>query len=249
MNVTQMKRQEQTGEEHRDPLRAALSIAIDAEVAARSAVGTAQENLKRGHAFVATAKTELDRAEALCMKAREGDARRSAAAVRNRAGASPDASSTRSARAAAQSRLDDYEVAKGTIALLEQAVVESETALSWAVVDCLAARNAVLAPIARELIRLARDGRRIAAAAKTFLSEIFAERAGVPRFGDDTLDNIKAGEAVRAPLAELRSEAQQLFLSGSIAEERAAASAAEGEMMNYIARLATDATAEPPTIE
>jgi hypothetical protein len=234
--------------EQTDPLRVALAAAIEAEAEARSAVDTANENLRRGRAFVETAQAAVERAKALVEKAKEGDARRTAAAVRNRAGASPDASSTRSARAAAQSRLDDYEVAKGTIALLEQAVVESETALSWAVVDCLAARNAVLAPIARELIRLARDGRRTAAAAKTFLAEIFAERAGVPRFGDNTLDNIKAGEAVRAPLAELRSEAQQLFLSGSIAEERAAASAAEGEMMNCIARLATDATAEPPTL-
>jgi hypothetical protein len=248
MNVTSIvKRQEHVGD---DPLRAALAAAIEAEAEARSAVDTADENLKRGHAVVAAAEAQLESARKLVENARARDVRAMSATIRNKsAGASPDATMTRQARAAVQEKEDNLDVAQGSIARLEQDVSESETALLWAIVERTAAANAALVPTCRELLDRARDARRVLAVSKASLAELLNERTkDVPAFGDDMLGRINAREQVTAPLSALRSEAGHLYLAVTTDAERAAADAAAAEMTAYIARLATDSTSEPPAI-
>jgi hypothetical protein len=246
--VTSIKKREETGEEHPDALRGALAGAIAAEREANAAVVSANENLKRGHAFVATAQAELDRAKALVEKAKERDSRASAAAVRNRAGASPDASSTRSARGAAQEREDNLEVALGTIERLEKDVAESEAALQWAVVDRMAAANAALAPICRALIARAREAAgRFEMARSLLLSLLNDPSRGAPEFSD-ALAGMRARAKITAPLAGLRGDAEAATGRSSSDEDRAAVEAAVTAMQSFVAQLAVDASAAPPAL-
>jgi hypothetical protein len=247
MNVTQMKRQEQTGDEQ-SPLPA-LTAAIEAEAEARTAVDTANENLQRGRAFVETAQAAVERAKALVEKARERDSRATAAAVRNRAGATPDATSTRSARAVVLEKEDNLEIAQGTIERLQDDVVQAEAALRQAVVDRLEAVNAALAPIARALVDRARDAARDLAVAKALLLALLNDLSrGAPDFSDDALAGIRAVEQITAPLAGLRAEAEAATSRNSTDEVQAAVESAVAGMESFLAQLATDASAEPPIL-
>ena len=250
MNVTSIAKRH-AGEAHSDQLpaeRAALAAAIAAEAGARIAVDTANENLRRGRAFVETAQAAVERAKALVEKAKERDSRASAAAVRNRAGATPDASSTRSARAAVQEREDDLEVAQGAIARLEQDVAESEATLLWAIVDRMAAANAALAPVCRALVDRARDARRDLAVAKALLIELLNDPArGAPDFETDALAGMRSRERIAAPLAGLRAEAERATLN-STDEDRAGVEAAVAEMRSFLVQLVMDPAAELPPI-
>jgi hypothetical protein len=248
MNVTSIaKRQEQT--EEQDPLREQLAHAISAEVEARAAVDSANENLKRGHVFVATAQAELDRAKALVEKAKERDSRATAAAVRNKAGATPDARATRFARAAVLEKEDNVEVAQGTIERLQDDVVQAEVALRQAVVDRLEAVNAALAPIARALVDRAREAACDLAISKSLLLSLLNDLSrGAPDFSDDALAGMKARQRIAEPLAGLRAEAEAATGRSSNVEERAAVEAAVAEMKSFVAKLAVDASAEPPLL-
>lgn len=242
-NVTQI-RQDQAGDDSPDPLRAALASAIEAEREARAAVSTANENLRRGHEVVEASQTALEGARNRVSKARERDSRATAAAVRNKSSAAPDATSTRSARAAVQDHEDNLEVAQGAISRLEQDVAESKAAVEWAVVDRMAAANAALAPICSALLEQARAARRDLAIGKALLTELLSNPSrGAPEFRDDALGGMRAREQITAPLSGLRAEVEGLMMLNPPDEERAAVEAAVAGMRSFLARLATDATA------
>jgi hypothetical protein len=224
-NITSIAKSRDT---EADPLRAALAAAIEAEADARRAVSTARENLKRGHAAVDGARAELSQAERLVEAARERDGRAAAAAIRKSASAPPDVSATRSARLRAQMCEDSAEVAASAIQCLEQNVLESNAALLQCLVDTAACRNAVLAPVCRELISRARGAHRSFALNKAMLVLLLNDpSSGAPDFGDDTLAGVRAREQIAAPLAGLRDAAERATMSANRTAEEDSAVVAE----------------------
>jgi hypothetical protein len=242
------RRQERT--EEQDPLRVALGVAIEAEIAASAAVVTAHENLKRGHAVIAAAEAQLESARKLVENARARDVRAMSATIRNKsAGASPDATMTRQARAAVQEKEDLLEVAQGAIARLEQDVVESEAAALWATVDTMAARNTLLLPTCRELIERAGDFRRGLAVCRGLLIELLNDPSrGAPELLDDALGNMRVRERITGELAGLRTEAQNVSMLNATAGEQEAVAASVDELRRAVSNLMTDATTELPPL-
>jgi hypothetical protein len=113
----------------------------------------------------------------------------------------------------------------------------------------MAARNAVVGVACRQLIDRAVSSRRDLAVCKALLVEILnsAER-GAPDFGQDALARIRAREVINGPLIACTEEFEGLMMLNSTDEERAAVESAVAGMESFLARLATDATAEPPAI-
>jgi membrane-associated HD superfamily phosphohydrolase len=231
-----------------DPLRADLEAAILAEREACAALASIEEALRRGNSVTQAAQAKLENAKHHVEKAKEGDARRTAAAVRNRSSASPDASGVRRARESVVQAEDDLEAAQGAVARIQEECVQYAAAAQWATVERMAAANAVLAPVARTLLDRLRDVRNETTRTKALLLELLQDPArGIPEFSD-ALAGMRARDRVTKELSALRQDAERLFISGTNDEERAASAAAVAGMQSFLARLATDATAEPPAI-
>ena len=252
-NVTPIaKSREQTGEEQ-DPLpaeRAALAAAIEAERDALAAIETANENKKRGHAAVGSLRAELDRAKRLVEAAKERDGRAAAASIRKTASAPQDAGKTvRGARMRVLELEDDIEIGEAACARIEQDCTEAAIAARDALVERLAATNGAIAPLCRTLVDRAREAARDLAVAKGLLLALLNDPArSAPEFSDDALAGMRAREQITAPLAGLRAEAERATTRNSSDEDRAFIETAVAEMQSFLARLATDAAAEPPAL-
>ena len=214
-----------------DPLsaeRAALEAAIEAEREARASLASIEEALRRGKSVAQSAQDKLESAKHHVEKAKEGDARRTAAAVRNRSSASPDASGVRRARESVVQAEDDLEAAQGAVARIQEDCAAAALACVSAAVDTMVARNAVLAPVCRELISRARDAHRSFALNKAMLVLLLNDPAsGAPDFGDDTLAGVRAREQIAAPLAGLRDAAERATMSANRTAEEDSAVVAE----------------------
>jgi hypothetical protein len=248
MTVALIKKDE--AELHADPLRANLASAIEAEREANATVVLANDNLRKGHEALEAGKADLERARVLIERAKERDGRAAAASIRKSAGAPADASKTvRGERLRAQEIEDDIEIAEAAIGRLSEDLISAIAEERRACVDRLAAANWAIAPICRALVDRAREAARDLAVAKALLIELLNDPArGIPEFSDAALARIRAVEQITAPLAGLRAEAEAATGRNSTDEDRAAVETALAAMQSFVAKLAVDATAEPPIL-
>lgn len=142
------------------------------------------------------------------------------------------------------------EISEAAIGRLQDDVAQAEAAVLRCVVDTMAARSAVLAPVCRELIARARDAHRSYALSRALLIELLNDPSkGAPDFPDDTLDGARARERIAAPLAGLRAEAERATMMGNrtAEEDLAVVASAVAALRSAIAALAKDPATSLPT--
>jgi hypothetical protein len=254
-NVTSIKRQDQVGDDppradgkQADPLRAELDMAIKMAWKYTTAVSAARSALERGRDLVSEAEAAVEAATAAVGEARASDAKAAARAVKTR-GDVVGGGATKQKRRDLEDASDAAEVAREALKTLEADLTDAESKVIWRQNAVIAARAACLAPVVEEIVERIGSARLALAAGRAQLSELLAgvER-GAPTF-DDVLARMKAGEAIRAPLEALKSRIDQVTLVNVTPEEAAAKEKAVVAMRAFVDRLATDATADPPTIE
>jgi hypothetical protein len=119
--------------------------------------------------------------------------------------------------------ISDLEAARAALQRLQAQQINVENAVRLAEADILIAINELLAPLAREALeQLKKLDRQVAPrlAFLRFILEIGTERG--PRLRDDDVGELRAEEAIRAPLENLRREVNDYFAARITADVQAA---------------------------
>jgi hypothetical protein len=180
--------------------------------------------LDRARSIIATREKALDRATRAIAEAKGEQARVMADALVS--GDDDAADGTGIVMAVETVRLhsiSDLEAARAALQRLQAQQINVENAVRLAEADILIAINELLAPLAREALeQLKKLDRQVAPrlAFLRFILEIGTERG--PRLRDDDVGELRAEEAIRAPLENLRREVNDYFAARITADVQAA---------------------------